>query len=149
MWGVLNVKLTLQGQLQFSNDNMTDQNDIHNEIKSRLNSGNVCYFSAQTLLSSHLISKTLKIKIYKTVVLPVVLLGYETWSLTLRGGVLRTVLRLLRPKRDEDGSWRKLHDDELHGLYSSPNIVRVVKSRRMRWAGHVGRMGKGEVFTEF
>jgi hypothetical protein len=47
------------------------------------------------------------------------------------------------PKRDEDGSWRKLHNDELHSLYSSPNIVRVVKSRRMRWAGHVARRGEG------
>jgi hypothetical protein len=46
-------------------------------------------------------------------------------------------------KREEDGSWRKLHNDELHSLYSSPNIVRVIKSRRIRWAGHVTRMGKG------
>jgi hypothetical protein len=50
---------------------------------------------------------------------------------------------ILRPKREEDGSWRKLHNDELHDLYSSPNIVRVIKSRRMRWAGHVARMGEG------
>jgi hypothetical protein len=46
-------------------------------------------------------------------------------------------------KREEDGSWRKLHNDELHSLYSSPNIIRVIKSRRMRWAGHVARMGEG------
>jgi hypothetical protein len=46
-------------------------------------------------------------------------------------------------KREEDGSWRKLHNDELHSLYSSPNIVRVTKSRRMRWSGHVARMGEG------
>jgi hypothetical protein len=50
------------------------------------------------------------------------------------------------PKREEDGSWRKLHNDEFYGLYSSSNIVRVIKSRRMRWAGHVGR---GEVLTGF
>jgi hypothetical protein len=48
---------------------------------------------------------------------------------------------------EEDRWWRKFHNDELHSLYSSPNIVRVIKSRRMRWAGHVARMGKGEVFT--
>jgi hypothetical protein len=53
------------------------------------------------------------------------------------------------PKTEEDGSWRKMHNDELHSLYSSPNIVRVIKSRRIRWAGHVARMGKGEVFTGF
>jgi hypothetical protein len=99
-------------------------------------------------LSSRLISKNLKIKIYKTVILPVVLYGCETWSLTLREEHRLRVFenRVLRgkfgPKREEDGSWRKLHDDELHSLYSSPNIVRVIKSWRMRWAGHVARMGK-------
>jgi hypothetical protein len=53
------------------------------------------------------------------------------------------MLRIFGPKREEDGSWRKLHNDELHSLYSSPNFVRVIKSRRMRWVGHVARMGKG------
>jgi hypothetical protein len=51
--------------------------------------------------------------------------------------------RIFGPKREEDGSWRKLHKDELHNLYSSPNIIRVIKSRRMRWAGHMARMGEG------
>jgi hypothetical protein len=100
-------------------------------------------------LSSHLISKNLKIKIYKTVILPVVLYGCETWSLTLReehrlrvfeNSVLR---KIFGPKREEDRLWRKLHNDELHSLYSSPNIVRVIKSRRMRWAGHVACTGEG------
>jgi hypothetical protein len=50
---------------------------------------------------------------------------------------------------EEDGSWRKLHNDELHSLYSSLNIVRVIKAKRMKWAGHVARMGRGEVFTGF
>jgi hypothetical protein len=100
-------------------------------------------------LSSHLISKNLEIKTYITVILPVVLYGCETWSLTLREEQRLTVFekRVLRkifgPKREEDGSWRKLHNDELHRLYSSPNILRVIKSRRMRWAGHVARMGEG------
>jgi hypothetical protein len=53
------------------------------------------------------------------------------------------MLRIFGSKREEDGSWRKLHNDELHSLYSSPNIVRVIISRRMRWAGHVARMGEG------
>jgi hypothetical protein len=52
-------------------------------------------------------------------------------------------LRIFGPKRKEDGSWRKLHNDKLHSLYSSPNIFRVIRSRRMRWAGHVARMGEG------
>jgi hypothetical protein len=53
------------------------------------------------------------------------------------------VLRIFGPKRKEDRSWRKLHNDELHSLYSLPHIVRVIKSRRMRWAAHVARMGEG------
>jgi hypothetical protein len=93
--------------------------------------------------------KNLKIKIYKTVILPVVLYGYETWSLTLgeehrlRVFENRVLRKIFEPKREEDGSWRKLHNDELHSLYSSPNIVRVIISRMMRWAGHVARMGEG------
>jgi hypothetical protein len=55
----------------------------------------------------------------------------------------RVLRRIFGPKREEDGSWRKLHNDELHNLYSSPNIVTVIKSRRMRWVGHVARMGEG------
>jgi hypothetical protein len=85
----------------------------------------------------------------RNIILPVVLYGCETWSLTLREKqrlrlLGNTVLRrMFRPKREEDASWRKLHNDMLHGLYSSPNIVRVIKLRRMRWAGHVARKGEG------
>jgi hypothetical protein len=128
---------------------LTNQNDIHDEIKSRLNSGDACYYSVQHFLSSCFISKNLKIKIYKTVILPVVLYGCETWSLTLREErrlrvfESRVLRRIFGPKREEDGSRRKLHNDEVHNLYSSLNIVRVIKSRRMRWAGHVARMGQG------
>jgi hypothetical protein len=56
---------------------------------------------------------------------------------------------ILEPKREEDGSWRKLHNDELHSLYSSSNIFRVIMSRRMRWTGHVARMGRRDMFTVF
>jgi hypothetical protein len=99
-------------------------------------------------LASRLISKNLKIKIYKIVILPLLLYGCEIWSLTLREEHrLRVsenrVLRIFGPKREEDRLWRKLHNYELHSLYSSPNIVRVIKSRRMRWSGHVARMGEG------
>jgi hypothetical protein len=91
-------------------------------------------------------SKNLKIKIYKTVILPVVLYGCETWSLIMREEHRlrvfenRELRRIFGPKRKEDASWRKLHNDELHSLYSLPYIFRVIKSRRMRWAGHVARM---------
>jgi hypothetical protein len=58
----------------------------------------------------------------------------------------RVLRKIFGPKREEDGSWRKLHNDELHDLCSSPYIVRVIKSRRVRWAGHVARMGEGRGF---
>jgi hypothetical protein len=125
--------------------------DIYDEIKSRLNSGNACYCSVQNRLSSRLISKNLKIKIYKIVILPVVLCGCETWSVTLREEHRlrifenRVLRRICGRKREVDGSWRKLHNDELHSLYSSPNIVRATKSRRMRWAGHVAHMEEARV----
>jgi hypothetical protein len=87
-------------------------------------------------LSSRLLSRNVKVKIYKTIILPVVLYGCETWSLTLReeyklrvfeNSVLR---RIFGPKRDEvTGEWRKLHNEELYNLYSSPDIIRQVKSR--------------------
>jgi len=87
--------------------------------------------------------------IYRTIILPV-LYGCETWSLTLREERRLRVfedrgLRVFGPKRDEvTGEWRKLHDEEPSDLYSLPNIVLVVKSRRMRWAGHVAHVGYGE-----
>jgi hypothetical protein len=99
-------------------------------------------------MSSRLISKNLKIKIYKTVILPVELYGCETWSLTLREehrlrvSENRVLRKISGPKREEDGSWRKLHNDELLSLCSSPNIVRMIKSRRMRRTGHVARMAE-------
>jgi hypothetical protein len=86
----------------------------------------------------------------RATLLPVVLYGCETWSLTLREERRlrvfenRVLRRIFGPKRDEvTGEWRKLYDEELHGIYCSSNMVRVIKSRTMRWAGHVARMGEG------
>jgi hypothetical protein len=90
-----------------------------------------------------------KVTIYKIIVLPVVLYGCETWSLTvreerkLRVFENRVLRRIFGPKRDGvTVRWRKLHNEELHNLYSSPSIIRIIKSRRMRWAGHVARIGE-------
>ena len=103
------------------------------EIEHRINMGNACYYSLEKILSSHLLSKKLTINTYKTIILPVVLYGYETWSLTLReehrlrvfeNKVLR---KIFGAKEDEiTGEWRKLHNTVLHALYSSS------KSRRLR-----------------
>jgi hypothetical protein len=91
----------------------------------------------------------LKIILYRTTIFPVVLYGCETWSLTLREEHRlrvfenRVLKRIFGPKRDEvTGEWRKLHNEELRDLYSSPSIIRMIKSRGMRWAGHVARMGE-------
>jgi hypothetical protein len=89
-------------------------------------------------------------RIYKTVILPVVLYGCGTWPLTLREECRLRVFenRVLRKrfglKRDEvTVGWRKLNNEELHNLYSSPSIIRMMQSRRMRWPGHAARMGRG------
>ena len=125
-------------EFKYLGTTLTDHS-IQEEIKSRLKSGNACYYSVQYLLSSRLLSKNLKIKIYTTIIFPVVLYGCETWSLTLREERRlrvfenRVLRRVFGPKRDEvTREWRKLHTEELNDLYSLPNIVRVVKSRRMR-----------------
>ena len=77
------------------------------------------------------------------------LYGYETWSLTLREESRlrvfenRILRRILWPKRDKNGDWRRLHNEELHRLYRSPNIVREIESRRLRWTGHIAGMDEG------
>ena len=128
---------------------LTNQHSIAEEIKSRLRLGNACYHSVQNLLSSRLLSTYLKIKIYRTIILTVVLYGCETWSLILREERKlrvfenRVLRRIFGPKRDEvTGEWNRLHNEELNDLYSSPNIVQVIKSRIMIRAGHVECMGE-------
>jgi len=99
--------------------------------------------------NSMLLSKNLKIKIHRTIILPIILYGCETWLLTLKeerklrvfeNMVLR---RIFGPRRNKlTGEWRRLHNEDLNDLYSSPNIVQVIKWRRMRLVGHVARMGE-------
>jgi hypothetical protein len=93
--------------------------------------------------------KYVKVRIYNTIILPVVLYGCETWSLTVREDHKlrvfenRVLRRIFEPKWDRvTRGWRKLHNEELHNSYSSPSIIRIIKSRRMKWAGHVARMGE-------
>jgi hypothetical protein len=131
---VANRSFEYVAKFKYLRTTLTDQNHMHEVIKSRLNSGNACYHSVQSLLSSRLLSRNLKVEIYKTIILPVVLYGCETWSLTLREEHRlrvfenRVLRRIFGPKRDEvTGEWRKLHNRELHNLYSSPDIIRQIK----------------------
>jgi len=96
-----------------------------------------------------LLSKNLKIKIYRIIILSVILYGFETWPLTLREECRlkvfenRVLRRIFGPKRDKvRREWGKLHSEELHDLYSLLNILCMIKSRRMEWVGHVARMGE-------
>jgi len=110
-------------EFKYLGTTLTNQNSIPEEIKNRLRSGNACYHSVQNLLSSRLLSKNLKMKIYRTIILPVVLYGCETWLLTLweerKLRVFENMMlrRIFGPRRDEVmGEWRRLHNKELNDL---------------------------------
>jgi hypothetical protein len=136
-------------EIKYLGTTLTDQNSIQEEIKNRLNLRNACYHSVQSILSSRLLSKNINLKIYRTIILSVVLYACETWSLTLREERRlrmfenRVLRRIFGPKMDDEtGEWRKLHNEELNDFYCSPNIIRAIKSIRIRWAGYAARMGK-------
>ncbi|PSN43959.1 hypothetical protein C0J52_12363 [Blattella germanica] len=132
-----NTSCNANGQLMINEGNFEEvtefKNEIQKEIKHRLNFGNACYYASQRLLSSQLLSKKIKLKIYKTVILPVILYGCETWALTLReeerlrvfeNKVLR---KIFGPKREkETGEWRRIHNTELKDLYGKPDIIRKI-----------------------
>ena len=105
-------------EFKYLGTTLTDQNSLQEEIKSRLKLEYACYYSVQNLFSSRWLSKNLKIKIYRTIILPVVLYGCETWSLTLREECRLRVFenrvsrRVFGPKRDEvTGEWRRLQNE--------------------------------------
>jgi hypothetical protein len=133
-------------QFKYLGTTVTNQNLIQEEIKRRLNSGNACYHWVQNLLPSRLLSKNVKVRIYRTIILPVVLYGCETWPLTVReehelrvfeNMVLR---RIFGPKRDGvTGGWRKLYNEELHNLYSSSSIIRIEEDEVGGTCGTNGR----------
>jgi hypothetical protein len=113
-----------------------DQNSIQEEIESRLKSENARYHSVHNIVSSIILSKNIKIKLYRPILLTVFWYGCETWSFILRKErrlrlfESRVLRRTFVPKSDEvTGEWRKLHSEELNDLYASKNIVRLIKSR--------------------
>jgi hypothetical protein len=141
------------GNILFDNL-VSDEISIQEKIKSRLKSRNNCYQSVLNPLSSSLLSKNIKIKIHRIIILPVVWYGCETWSLILeekrRLSVSETMVlrRIYGPKREEGTEdCTRLHNEKLNDTYCSPNITRLIKSRRMRWAGHVACKETRQVHT--
>ena len=146
---IYNSDIEMVEDLKYLGKTLTNQNSIQEEIKSRLKSWKTCHHSVQNLLSSSFLSKNLKIVLYRTIIWPAVLTGCANWLLTLREERRvrlfenRVLRRIFGPKRNEvTGEWRKLHNEELNDLYSLPNIVRVIISRKIRWARYVARKGE-------
>ena len=136
-------------QFKFLGTTQMDQYSNQEEIKSTMKTVNTCYHSVLNVVPYSLLSKNIKIKIYRTIILPPILYGCETWSLTLREEFRLRVLenrvlrRIFGSKRDKiKGKWRKLHNEELNDLYCSPHIILMIKLRRMRWEGHVALRGR-------
>ncbi|PNF22964.1 hypothetical protein B7P43_G11390, partial [Cryptotermes secundus] len=128
-----------EAQFRYLGTTITDRNLIHDEIKRRLNSGNACYHSVQNLLSSRLLSKNIKIRIYRTIILSVVLYGCETWSLTLREKHrLRVFRRMFRLERDEVTGARMGETRNAYRiLVGKPEGKRPPGKPRRRWVDNI------------
>ena len=124
---------------------ITEKNDTSYEIKARIAAGNKSYFSSLQMLRSSLLNKESKIKIYKAIIKPVVTYGAETWSLTNNDERLlliweRKILRKIFGPINDNGAWRIRTNKELQNMYKAPDIIADIKSKRIRWIGHVQRM---------
>jgi hypothetical protein len=135
---------------------VSDHNRFLGGIKSRPNSGNACYHLIRNLLSSRLLSKNIKIRIYKTIILPVVLYGCKTLSLIsreehgLRVFENRELRRIFEPTEVKlQKAEKKLHHEELDYFYSSPSIIIMIRSMRMSWAEYVARMGRRRMYIRY
>ena len=130
---------------------LTNQNSVRKEIKSRLKSGNACCHSVQNVFSSSLLAKNIKIKIYRNILLPVALHGFETWPRSLteesrrRLSENRMLIRMIGPKRDDIiGPWKRLHDEELNELYTHQIIKSDDRIEKNEMCGHGGRTGRDD-----
>jgi hypothetical protein len=148
LWAFLNAAI----QFKYLGTTLMNQNSIQEEIKSILKPVNACYHLVQNLLSSSLLSKNIQITKYRTIILSIVLYGCATWSLKLREerGLRvfenRVLKRIFGPKWDKiTGKQNKLHKVELNDLHSSPNIIWVIKLRRIGWVGHEAYMGERSI----
>lgn len=137
-------------QFKYLGGIITETNEVAAEIKARVAAGNRCYFSFQKLLRSSVVTRHLKLLVYRTIIKPVVMYGAETWTLRKTDENLlkiweRKILRKIFGAIREDDGWRIRTNAELEALYEGPSIVADIKSSRLRWLGHVQRMDDGRV----
>jgi len=131
--------------------NMNTKNYMHNEIQLRISNANKAYFAMNKMLSSRLLSKATKEKLYTSYLRPIVMYACETWSttqgdeeklLTFKRKVLRTIHG---PVRNQNGEYERRKNDELERLYNKSNIGLFLKAKRLEWAGHVWRVGESVI----
>jgi len=121
-------------------------NSIEEEIKRRISLGNKAFYANQDLLKSKLLTKNLKLRMYKTLVRPVVTYAYETWVLKenikakLKVFERKVLRRIYGPAKQKDGTWRIKSNEELNRLTGNKNIINYIKAQRLAWFGHVHRM---------
>jgi len=129
---------------------INSENDISDEIQSRIASGNKSFYGLRKMFFSKTLSRKLKIKLYQTLVRPIVTYGSETWYMTQTnerrlGGFEKKILRLIFGPIKENGWWRRRYDHEIIKMYGEPDIVRFIKIGRLRWFGHVVRMERDRI----
>jgi hypothetical protein len=118
------------------------KNDLEDEIKCGIVIGNRCYYGMLKLMKSQLLKRKTKCQLYKTIILPTVLFGSESWTLSktheaLLGGFERKILRRICGALQVDGVWQRCYNQELCSLFNDVNIIKRIKINRLRWAGHV------------
>lgn len=127
---------------------INDQNKLRAEINTRIKSANKCFFALKKQFRSKFISRKTKLRVYKTLILPVLLYGSETWTLNLDiqrslETFERKILRTIFGPVQEHGCWRTRYNFELYRLYKQPQVIQVIRSNRLRWIGHLWRSPEG------